>query len=86
MKIEISKRYIKDYLVSFISLTNKNNFKVVLCSLGASIYSIYMRNKYGYIENVIMTPAVDEEFLDTESYYGKIIGRTSGRISNASFT
>lgn len=86
MKIEISKRYIKDNLVSFISLTNKNNFKVVLCSLGASIYSIYVKNKYGYIENVIMTPEIDEEFLDTESYYGKIIGRTSGRISNASFT
>lgn len=86
MKIEISKRYMKENLISFISLTNKNNFKVILCSLGASIYSIYMKSKYGYIENIIMTPANDEDFLDTESYYGKIIGRTSGRISNASFT
>jgi len=86
MKIEISKRYMKDNLVSFITLTNKNNFKVVLCSLGASIYSIYMKSKYGYIENIIMTPKEDDDFLNTEYYYGKIIGRTAGRISNASFS
>lgn len=85
MKIELSKRYMKDNLISFISITNKNNFKVVLCSLGACIYSIYAKNKEGVFENVIMTPKKDEDFLDTEAYYGKIIGRTSGRISDASF-
>ena len=86
MKVEISKRYMGNHLISFISFTNKNDFKAVFCSLGASIYAIYMKSKYGYIENVIMTPKNDEDFLDTEAYYGKIIGRTSGRISNASFT
>ncbi len=85
MKIEIKKRYINNNLISFISFTNKNEFKTVFSSLGASIYAIYMKSKYGYVENVIMTPKEDEHFLDTEAYYGKIIGRTAGRISNASF-
>ena len=86
MKVEIFKKYMKEQLVTFISFTNKNDFKTVFCSLGASIYAIYMKSKYGYRENIIMTPKNDEDFLGTEAYYGKIIGRTSGRISNASFT
>ena len=86
MKIEISKRYMGEQLVSFISFTNRNDFKVTFCSLGASIYAIYMKSKYGYRENIIMTPKEDEFFLSSEAYYGKIIGRTSGRISDASFT
>ena len=85
MKIEISKKYMKGQLISFVTFTNKNDFKVKLCSLGACLYAVYMKNKYGFIENVIMTPESDEDFMGTEAYYGKIIGRTSGRISNASF-
>lgn len=85
MKIQISKKYVDNNLLSYITFINKNDFKVVFCSLGASIYSVYMKNKYGISENVIMTPENDEEFLDSEAYYGKIIGRTCGRISNAMF-
>ena len=86
MKIEISKKYMNNNLISFVSFTNKNDFKVVFSSLGASIYAIYMKSKYGYKENIIMTPANDEDYFDTENYHGKTIGRTAGRISNESFS
>lgn len=85
MKIEISKKYMKGNLISFISFTNKNDFKVVFSSAGASIYAIYMKNRYGHSENIIMTPRDEEFYLDTEAYYGKVIGRTAGRISKGSF-
>ena len=85
MKIKIYKKYIDNNLISFISFTNKNEFEVIFSNYGASIYAIYAPNKYGNRENVIMTPDSLEDFLDIESYYGKIIGRTSGRISDASF-
>ena len=80
MRIKISKKYVNNDLISFISLTNKNDFEVVFCNFGASIYAIYSKNKFGNKENIIMTPKHLEDFLDIESYYGKIIGRTSGRI------
>ena len=85
MRIKISKKYVNNDLISFISLTNKNDFEVVFCNFGASIYAIYSKNKFGNKENIIMTPKHLEDFLDIESYYGKIIGRTSGRISDKSF-
>ena len=85
MKIKIHKKYIKDDLLSFITFENKKDFEVIFCNYGASIYSIYMKNKFGNKENIIMTPKNYSDFFDVEAYYGKTIGRTSGRISEASF-
>lgn len=85
MRIKIYKKQINNELMSFIIFENKNNLEVVFCNYGASIYSLYMKNRFGNKENIIMTPKNFEDFLDVESYYGKTIGRTSGRISNASF-
>ena len=85
MKIKISKKYVDNNLLSFISMTNQNDFEVVFCNYGASIYSIYTKNKYGNKENVVMTPKHLDDFLNINYYYGQIIGRTSGRISDASF-
>ena len=52
MRIKISKKYIDNNLISFISMTNNNDFEVVFCNFGASIYSIYMKNRFGNKENV----------------------------------
>ena len=85
MKIKAYKKYINEDLLSFITFENKNDLEVVFCNYGASIYSIYTKNRFGNKENIVMTPKYYQDFLDDESYYGKTIGRTSGRISDASF-
>jgi aldose 1-epimerase len=71
-------KIIKDKDVSFITVKNDKNLEVTLCSFGASFYRIVFKGK-----NRIMTPINHEEFYNNEQYYGKLIGRFSGRIKDA---
>lgn len=66
--------------IKFIEITNKDNFKVILTDLGASIYGIY-------INDIPMTlTTVDEkDFLSISHYHGKTIGRYAGRIKDHQF-
>ena len=64
--------------VTFIEIKNNKNLVVTLCTLGASFYKIYFKGK-----NRIMSPINYEEFYNNSQYYGKLIGRFSGRIKDA---
>ena len=68
-------KIIMDNDVAFIEVKNDKNLDVTLCSLGASFYRILYKGK-----NRIMTPINHEEFYYNEQYYGKLVGRFSGRI------
>ena len=74
----MNKRIIKDEEVSFIEIKNDKNLEVTLCTLGASFYRIVYKGK-----NRIMTPINHKEFYYNEQYYGKLVGRFSGRIKDA---
>lgn len=62
---------------NFITIKNKKGFEVVLCSFGASIYKIR-------IDDVLMniSPKDKIDFLNSNAYFGKTIGRISGRIKD----
>lgn len=68
----------------YISLFNKKNMEIKLSTCGAGIKEIKIPNKDGLIKTVTLAP-VDND-LYNNAYHGKIIGRTSGRIENATFT
>ena len=54
--------------------------EVTLCTLGASIYRIVFNG-----EDMVLTPKNKEDFLKTNIYYGKTIGRVCGRIEAKPF-
>ncbi|MFI3166628.1 MAG: aldose epimerase family protein [Bacillota bacterium] len=59
---------------------------VTLSSIGASIFDIKYVDKNATKESVVAHPTCMNEFCDSSAYYGRIVGRTSGRIDKGEFT
>ena len=72
-------------MVSFIDIHNKYGTIVTLCNVGASIYDIKTIDKNKNIESILYTTKLEKDFPFDNSYFGKTIGRTGGRISNSKF-
>ena len=79
MKIDLKK--IED--VSFITLINNRNMEVTLSTLGASFYNLKTPSRDGKVESIILTPSSLNDFYYSDGYYGKTVGRFSGRIDKA---
>ena len=73
-------------MTSFIELENNLSTKVVLSSVGASIYDIQTKDKNGKVESIIYTTKEKDDFSTERCMLGKTIGRTGGRISNSKFS
>ena len=58
----------------FLDISNDLGFSVTLCDLGASIYSIILDNK-----EMTFVPESISNFAKGSAYYGKTIGRLTGR-------
>ena len=63
--------------IRFITLTNDTGLEVILCSYGASIYSLKVD-----LEEMVLTPKNFNVFYHSGKYYGMTIGRIAGRIPN----
>ena len=72
-------------MVRFVVLNNKFGTEVTLCSIGASIYDIKTKDKNGVLGSILYTPKNMADFPYDNSYFGKTIGRTGGRISRSRF-
>ncbi len=66
--------------VTLFRIKNSNQFEVVLCSYGASIYEVNQIHEDGSFDILTLTPESFEDFLQSSAYYGKTIGPTSGRL------
>ncbi len=67
-----------------IRLINASGMEIILTSYGAGIRSLRIPDKKGTPKEVVFTP--ENEKMYRLVYHGKTIGRTSGRIENATFT
>ena len=72
------KEYIKDVL-KLILIDNENGLQLELCNYGASIHDLKVIDNKNNLESIVLTPSNTSDFLNVD-YYGKTIGRFSGRI------
>jgi len=72
--------------VTFITVDNENGLEVTLCSFGASIYDLKTIDKNKKMESVVLYPTNLNDFYYSTGYFGKCVGRFSGRIDNARCT
>ena len=73
---------IRNEKVFSYNLRNSEGFGVNILNYGGIITDILVPDRYGNIENVITKYSKLEAYKDNPSYYGALIGRTSGRIAN----
>ena len=67
------------------SLINDNKFKVNILNYGGIITEIMAPDKDGNFENVVLGFNDIRAYEEKSPYFGAIIGRIAGRISNANF-
>ncbi|MDO7976414.1 galactose mutarotase [Oceanotoga sp. DSM 15011] len=69
--------------INEICLKNKNDMQLNVINYGAIINKIIVPDKNKKFENVVMGLNNIEEYEKKSQYFGSIIGRVAGRISNA---
>ena len=67
------REYVKEGQV-FVAIKD-GNFEVVLCDLGASIFSITLDGRY-----MTQTPVEEKDFVVLRAFAGKTVGRSANRI------
>lgn len=80
--MKITEKKITDYVQ--ITLENETGMYICLTELGAGIREIRVPDRDGESKIVTLCPFDEEVFRN--GYWGKTIGRTSGRIANAVFS
>lgn len=67
------------------TLQNSIGFKVSVLNLGGIITQIIVKDKHDMPKNVVLGYKDFETYIGNGAYAGAIVGRTSGRIANATF-
>ena len=68
------------------TIENNNGLRVEILNYGGIIKGIYTQDKYGKYENIVVGFKDIEDYIENQSYFGAIIGRTAGRIYKSEFT
>lgn len=71
--------------LQLVTLENNRGTRVTLCDLGASLYSIHTKDRYGHSDNILLTYADPQHWLDNLWYLGVTAGRVANRIGGARF-
>lgn len=83
MKISenVLSRYENKEIISY-NVKFDNGFEVEVLNLGGIITKIITPDINGNLENIVLGYKDIESYIENPSYFGAIIGRTSGRICN----
>ncbi|WP_299094188.1 aldose epimerase family protein [uncultured Metabacillus sp.] len=71
--------------VKSFTVRNDNGMEVTWIDYGCIITQIKVPDKKGKIENVVLGFDTLEEYLNTTSFFGSVIGRVAGRIKQSKF-
>ncbi len=72
--------------VEKITAANDAGMELGFLTVGCAIESILMPNKDGATENIVLHYDDVQTYLENPDYFGSVVGRTAGRISEGKFT
>jgi aldose 1-epimerase len=71
--------------VGMYTLTNANNVRVDITNYGATIVRLYVPDRNGKLEDIVLGYDSLAGYYQGKSYFGTIVGRYANRIANAKF-
>ncbi len=89
MDHELSKGFSGDLdgkSLGIYTLSNANNMKVDITNYGATIVRLYVPDKNGKLEDVVLGYDSLPGYYQGKSYFGTIVGRYANRIAGATFS
>ncbi len=60
--------------------------KAVISDLGATIVRLYVPDKNGNVDDVVLGFSSPEEYIASGTFFGALVGRNANRVGNAQFT
>lgn len=73
--------------IDIIHLENNNGIKISLCTLGARLHELFVPDKYGASEDIILGCENVQDYLDPNfKYFGTSVGPFANRIANGQFS
>lgn len=72
--------------VFLFTLTNKNGVEARITNFGAALVNLYVPDKDGKTEDVVLGFDTLEKYFDNPSFFGATIGPSANRIAGAAFT
>ncbi len=88
MSIEISNfgQCSSGKTAKLFALTNSNNMKVNLTNFGAVLVNVFVPDKNGHIDDVVLGfDTLEKYFTNDVCYFGSTVGRNCNRVKNANF-
>lgn len=72
--------------VKLFTITNSNNLVAKLTNFGAVLVSLFVPDKNGKLEDVVLGfDTLEKYFTNDICYFGSTIGRNSNRVKNSTF-
>lgn len=67
--------------IQFFTLKNKMGTTLVVSDYGAAVVSLFVQNKNGIFEDIVLGYALAEDYVKDEFYLGTVVGRYANRIA-----
>ena len=74
-----------EIMASKYEISNKNGMRAVLTDWGASLVSLFVKDKDGNERDIVLGFDDVNSYINDRSYYGATVGRNCNRIAGASF-
>ncbi|WP_019614604.1 aldose epimerase family protein [Psychromonas ossibalaenae] len=68
------------------SLTNSHGTQVDISDLGAIIVNFFSKNSNGKLKNIVLGYDEPQRYLDSQCYFGCVVGPWANRIANGKYT
>lgn len=78
--------YYRGYRCSLITLRNKSGFSVSFTDYGAAVQSLYVPDKDGKFDDILLGYDTLDEYVKGDSCFGASVGRVANRIGGAKFS